>query len=72
MQSAAIKAPTQNDTGGGKAMSLPTRFDDVEQLDDFLTQPSDALIEDLARLDGDIMLLGVGGKMGPTLAKLAR
>ncbi len=72
MQSAAIKAPTQNDTGGGKAMSLPTRFDDIEQLDDFLTQPSDALIEDLARLDGDIMLLGVGGKMGPTLAKLAR
>ena len=27
---------------------------------------------DLAAVDGDIMLLGVGGKMGPTLARMAR
>jgi hypothetical protein len=34
--------------------------------------PSEALIEDMARLEGDIMLLGVGGKMGPAMARLAR
>ena len=51
---------------------LPPRFDELEQLDDFLTRPSRALAAELAALDGDIMVLGVGGKMGPTLARLAR
>jgi hypothetical protein len=51
---------------------LPSRFDDTAQLDDFLSRPSRALAADLAALDGDIMVLGVGGKMGPTLARLAR
>jgi nucleoside-diphosphate-sugar epimerase len=29
-------------------------------------------VADLARIDGDLMVLGVGGKMGPTLARMAR
>lgn len=37
-----------------------------------LLEPSQQLIESIARLEGDIILLGVGGKMGPSLAKLAR
>lgn len=37
-----------------------------------LLEPSDDLIADIARLEGDILILGVGGKMGPALAKLAR
>ena len=37
-----------------------------------MTRPSRALVDDLARLDGDLLVLGVGGKMGPTLARLAR
>jgi nucleoside-diphosphate-sugar epimerase len=51
---------------------LPARIEDVEQLDDLLTTPGPALIADLARLEGDILVLGVAGKMGPTLARLAR
>jgi len=51
---------------------LPERFASVEALEDFLVQPSQALIDDLAQVDGDIMILGVAGKMGPTLARLAR
>jgi len=51
---------------------LPPRFDGPEQLDEFLTRPSRVLAADLAALDGDIIVLGVGGKMGPTLARLAR
>lgn len=42
----------------------------LQQYQTLLT-PSDALIEDLSRLQGDIMILGAGGKMGPALAKLA-
>lgn len=44
----------------------------VEQLEAKLAEPSEALIQDLARVDGDIMILGVGGKMGPSLARLAK
>jgi nucleoside-diphosphate-sugar epimerase len=51
---------------------LSSRFDGPDDLDDFLTRPSKALAADLAAIDGDIMVLGVGGKMGPTLARLAR
>ncbi len=36
-----------------------------------LVQPSDELVADIATLKGDIIILGVGGKMGPALAKLA-
>ena len=46
--------------------------DSEDQLDDMLSAPTQALCESLDRLDGDLMVLGVGGKMGPTLAKLAR
>ncbi len=53
-------------------MTLPARFDSVEAVEDFMTTPSDALVADLARISGDIMVLGVGGKMGPTLARLAK
>jgi|SRR5690554_2161300 len=43
----------------------------VEQLEDFLSTPSEELVEDIKQVKGDIIILGVGGKMGPSLAKLA-
>ena len=43
----------------------------VEELEDRLSTPSEALIEEMTQLKGDILILGVGGKMGPSLAKLA-
>ena len=52
-------------------MTLPAGFPDVAALEDFMTDPSSELVADLAGVDGDIMILGVGGKMGPTLARLA-
>jgi nucleoside-diphosphate-sugar epimerase len=45
---------------------------DIAALDDLLCRPSQALIDDLGSVDGDIMVLGVAGKMGPTLAGLAK
>ena len=53
-------------------MSLPARLESVEHLEEVMTTPSAALVADLARAPGDIMVLGVGGKMGPTLARLAK
>lgn len=44
----------------------------VEELDQKLSEPSGRLVEEIAALKGDILLLGVGGKMGPSLAMLAR
>jgi nucleoside-diphosphate-sugar epimerase len=35
-----------------------------------MTNPSDAVREAVAKLDGDIMVLGIAGKMGPTLGEL--
>ena len=43
-----------------------------EWLDEELSTPSEALIEDLKRLEGDIMILGAGGKVGPTLSVMLR
>jgi nucleoside-diphosphate-sugar epimerase len=51
---------------------LPERFEDVAALEEFMSEPTSGLVADLARIDGDIMVLGVGGKMGPTLARMAR
>ncbi|HEX8202480.1 MAG TPA: NAD-dependent epimerase/dehydratase family protein, partial [Isosphaeraceae bacterium] len=45
---------------------------DVEQLDDLLSVPTEGVIETLTRLDGDLIVLGVSGKMGPSLARMAR
>ena len=47
------------------------RFADVEQLEEYMTRPSEELEADLAGI-GDILVLGVGGKMGPTLARMAK
>ncbi|WP_407272029.1 NAD-dependent epimerase/dehydratase family protein [Radiobacillus sp. PE A8.2] len=44
----------------------------IEELETKLTEPSKNLVDDIAKLDGDIIILGVGGKMGPSLAKLAK
>jgi nucleoside-diphosphate-sugar epimerase len=43
-----------------------------EKLNELLTTPSEALIEDMKRIKGDITVLGAGGKMGPTLCVLAK
>lgn len=43
----------------------------LEELEQRLATPSQACVEDLAKVEGDILVLGVGGKMGPSLAKLA-
>jgi nucleoside-diphosphate-sugar epimerase len=50
----------------------PAHIDTEDHLDDQLSEPTPELTATLAQLDGDILLLGVAGKMGPSLARLAR
>jgi len=45
---------------------------DLIGLEQEILKPSAALVEDISRIKGDIMLLGVGGKMGPSMARVAR
>jgi len=47
-------------------------FDSVQELEHGLTQPQPALVDAIRQLDGDILVLGAGGKMGPTLTALAQ
>jgi nucleoside-diphosphate-sugar epimerase len=54
------------------AAALPERFRDVEPLEDVMTTPSPGLLADFGALAGDLIILGVGGKIGPTLARLAK
>lgn len=44
----------------------------LTELEQELLTPSQALLKDIYELEGDIVILGVGGKMGPSLAKLAK
>ena len=43
----------------------------LAELDEHLSRPSPALVRDLQELDGDILVLGAGGKLGPSLVSLA-
>ena len=51
---------------------LPARIADVAALEELLSRPSPELVRTLEGVAGDIMVLGVGGKMGPTLAIMAK
>jgi nucleoside-diphosphate-sugar epimerase len=51
---------------------VPDRIEDTEHLEELLSEPSAPAVEALGRLEGDLLVLGVGGKMGPTLARMAR
>ena len=50
---------------------LPDRIESVEQLEEVMSRPTAAAIAGLSEVPGDLVLLGVGGKMGPTLARMA-
>lgn len=48
---------------------IPT---DEASLEEVLSEPDDDTVQALQKLDGDIIVLGAGGKMGPTVARMAR
>lgn len=54
-----------------KTPPLPDLIDTESQLDGILAQPSEALVDYMGKLDGDIIVLGIAGKMGVSLGQLA-
>lgn len=50
----------------------PTALPDADALDDWMSRPSDALTAFVATLRGPLVVLGAGGKMGPSLCALVR
>jgi len=50
----------------------PDVINTEEQLEDLLSQPSAEAIEMFSRIDGDIIILGITGKIGPSLALMAK
>jgi nucleoside-diphosphate-sugar epimerase len=52
--------------------SQKTSIRNVAELDELLSEPTETTVRALAELEGDLLILGVGGKMGPTLARMAK
>lgn len=56
-------------------MILPNETNSIEtleHLEQMLSEPTEQVVEMMSRLKGDIILLGVAGKIGPSLARMAR
>jgi nucleoside-diphosphate-sugar epimerase len=49
-----------------------TRIESVEKLEQVLSEPTPGLVQGMTSFPGDIIILGAGGKMGPSLARMAR
>ena len=54
-----------------RAVGLPDRIETETELDELLSRPSPELIAFMRRLEGDLVILGIAGKMGITLGLLA-
>lgn len=44
----------------------------VAELEERLSRPREAVVSAMKAIDGDLLILGAGGKMGPSLVRLAR
>ncbi len=55
-----------------EAHSLPDTVESEEAVEELLSRPPTWLPKLLQSVDGDIMFLGIGGKVGPTIARMAK
>ena len=53
-------------------MKCIERLADVTELEDVLSEPRQGLIDLFKQLSGDVIILGAAGKMGPTVARMAK
>jgi nucleoside-diphosphate-sugar epimerase len=60
------------DSGAHADIVSRCEISDIGQLEDLLSEPTPAALRGLAAAPGDILLLGVAGKLGPSLARMAR
>ena len=64
--------PAPGSAAAGAASQLPDVIHDENELEEWLTRPRPALMEFVRLIPGPLLVLGAGGKMGPTLAVLAK
>ena len=55
-----------------ETVSQPKYIEDSEQLEEVMSTPTPEVVDGMGEMTDDLLILGVGGKMGPTLAKLAK
>lgn len=53
-------------------INLPGKIDNEQQLESVLSKPYKETVELFKQLDGDIIFLGIAGKIGPSLAYMAK
>ena len=51
---------------------LPKSIRDEAHLEQLLSAPTETAIHAISQVAGDVLLLGAGGKMGPSLARMTR
>jgi nucleoside-diphosphate-sugar epimerase len=54
------------------SVALPASIADLAELETLLSDPPQYVIDVMRQIEGDLLVLGVAGKMGPTLAMMAR
>ena len=52
--------------------SYPGKISGEEELDELISRPGKEAVNMFSRVDGDIMILGVSGKIGPSLARMTK
>jgi hypothetical protein len=62
---------SENDVLHFSSDCLPRKNRDYQELEELLTRPDPQLVEFIKSIRGPLIILGAGGKMGPTLAVLA-
>jgi len=51
---------------------FPKIIDNEKQLEELLSRPTSEVVELFKNLDGDVIFLGIAGKIGPSIARMAR
>jgi nucleoside-diphosphate-sugar epimerase len=52
--------------------TLPESIADIDTLEALLSEPPPSLVDTMKTIQGDVVILGVAGKMGPTLARMTK
>ncbi len=53
-------------------IEFPETIENEEQLEELLSRPTAEVVELFKTLEGDIIFLGIAGKIGPSISRMAR
>ena len=67
-----ISLPDERFESEQMTVALPDRIESMVALEDLLSEPDQEVVSTLSQVEGDIAVIGAGGKMGPSLARMVR